>query len=40
MKQLAKILLVVSIVVGTLISLKLALDLYEEKIKRTYISAN
>lgn len=40
MKQLAKILLVVSIVTGALISLKLALDLYEEKIKRSYISAN
>ena len=40
MKGLVKAMMIVSIVAGVLVSVKLLLDLYEEKIRRTYISAN
>ena len=40
MKNLMKAVLVIAAVLGALVSVKLALDLYEEKIRRCYIRAN
>ena len=40
MKNLMKAVLVIAAVVGTLISVKLVLDLYDERLRRCYIRAN